>query len=64
MGPYGKLIAGGVGLVVMLLGTIFGIGDGETLFGLEQSTVVQAVLAIGAAFGIFVPNNKPLPPKA
>jgi len=59
MGPYGKLIAGGIGLVVMLLATVFGIGDGETLFGMEQSTVVQAVLALGAAFGIFQPGNKP-----
>ncbi len=59
MGKFGKLIAAGVGLVVMLLATVFGIGDGETLLGMDQATVVQAIISLGTAFGVFQVTNTP-----
>lgn len=59
MKGYRKLVAVAVGLLVMVLGTVFGIGDGATLYGMEQGTVVQVVLALLTAVGVERFTNEP-----
>ena len=58
MNKYRKLVAAGVGMVVMVLATVFGVGDGETLMGMSQETLVQLVVGGLTALGVWGFKNE------
>jgi hypothetical protein len=60
MSNYSKLIAAVVGLLVIVLGPGFiGIGDGLTVFGIDATVIVQGILAVLTALGVFAVPNTP-----
>ena len=60
MDKYRKLIIGIVGLVAMVADTFFGF---SALIGLED-TIVQGIIGVLTAFGIWGFKNEPLPDPA
>ena len=62
MGKYRKLVVAVIGLAVLLLGPeFFAISPEGTFFGIAQDTVVQVILAILTAIGIYQVPNDPMP---
>lgn len=60
MKNYRKLIAAAVGLVAIILGpTVLGVTPGEEFFGVGQETVVQGVVAVLTALGVWGFKNDP-----
>jgi hypothetical protein len=58
MNKYRKLVAAAVGLVAIVLGpAVLGVTPGEDLFGIGQDKVVQLVLAVGTAIGVWGVRN-------
>lgn len=59
LAQYRKLIAYVVGLVVVSLAAFFGVGDGETFFGVGQDVIVNGVIALLTGLGIWAVANEP-----
>ena len=58
MTKYSKLIAAAIGLIAIILGpTVLGVTPGEEFWGIGQDKVVQIVLAIGTAIGVWGARN-------
>ena len=58
MSQYNKLIAALVGALLIGLNTIFGIGDGASIFGISADQIVNTVVAVLTAVGVFAVENK------
>lgn len=59
MSRYRKLIAAIVGVIAIVLGpSVLGVSPGEELFGLGQERVVEMIIAVFTALGVYaVPNE-------
>ena len=54
-----KFIAAAVGAVLLGLSTFLGIGDGASLFGIPADSLVNTIVAILTAVGVYaVPNEE------
>ncbi len=59
MANYRKLIAALVGALLIGLNAAFGIGDGTSIFGIEADQIVNTIVAVLTAVGVFaVPNEE------
>jgi hypothetical protein len=59
MGKYRKLIAAAVGLVAVILGpAVLGVTPAEELGGVGQETVVQTIMGMLTAYGVWAAKNE------
>lgn len=58
MSQYNKLIAALVGALLIGLNTIFGIGDGTSIFGISADQIVNTIVAVLTAVGVFAVRNE------
>lgn len=63
MSSYRKLIAALVGALLIGLNTIFGIGDGTSIFGIGADQIVNTIVGVLTAVGVFAVPNEPEPPR-
>ena len=54
-----KLVAYVGGMIVLALSAFFGIGDGETFFGLPVDQIVNVVIGLLTGLGIYQATNDP-----
>ena len=53
-----KFIAAVVGAILLGLSTFLGIGDGNSLFGIPADSLVNTIVAVLTAVGVYaVPNE-------
>ncbi len=58
MGTLRKFIAAAVGAILLGLSTFLGIGDGTSLFGIEADALVNTIIAVLTAVGVYqLPNE-------
>ena len=56
---YRKFIAALVGLVALAAFTFFGVGDGQSIFGLGVDQITSVVVGILTALGVWAVPNDP-----
>lgn len=59
MSPYTKFIIAVLGVIAIALQQFFGIGDGETIFGMPADQIAAVIISLFAAFGVFAAKNAP-----
>ena len=53
-----KFIAAAVGAILLGLSTFLGIGDGGSLFGIPADSLVNSIVAVLTAVGVYVVPNE------